>query len=84
MTPEQVIAGIWDKWPEQQKVEWLATKVMGWIWHDSKRLWIKRIDEKDREVFQNPYPLLEWSPITDWNHWRQVEERMVAQDKLFV
>lgn len=74
---------VWDSMSEEMKIEWMA-KVMGWTmrvqqnkrnpeyiartWHDSKGRWQMNVGP--------------WDPLTDWNHWRQVEEKVMDTEHL--
>lgn len=66
----------WDAMTDQQKIEWLAVKVMGWrrIQTDRGFDWC---DERHIKA-DGKY----WNPLTDWNHWRQVEEKVMEDDRL--
>lgn len=51
---------------DEQKIAYLAEKVMGWKYH------------KDFAVEIPPMRgIRPWNPLTDWNHWRQVEEKIM-------
>lgn len=71
---------------DTEKVEWLATEVMGWEWHEIGKIngsqatgaWC--ILEKPEEAFENDSSddyAYDWNPLTNWNHWRQVEEKVM-------
>jgi len=63
---------------DQQLISEVATHVMGWkmeegSWFDMKRpenhWWVS--DCRD------------WNPLTDWNHWREVEEKLMERTSVF-
>lgn len=68
----------WDGWSDQQKVEWLATNVMSWKVLEQPEGWTDHalVEQADGHVTQH------WNPLTDWNHWRQVEEKVFNDEKL--
>ena len=62
-----------------ERVEWLARGVMEWQ---------KEVDDEDG------YPwwvdkngrmtdCMTWNPLTDWNHWRQVEQEVMEDEDLW-
>ncbi len=62
----------------QEKIEYLATKVMGWevadyLSKDGKVLVRRDLTSRHASIFD---------PLTDWNHWRQVEEKVMEDEKL--
>lgn len=85
---------------QAEKIERLATEVMGWhyeeghpldvrhkiiFWRDSvglvnrvngKHLVKERMSDKDDRCCI-------WNPLTDWNHWRQVEEKVMRNPDLW-
>ncbi len=92
---------------EQQKIERLATEVMGWgkkhvkdnpelsfqWWSDGEptfKYWKDvTVGEVDDMVHNSMVPeqaddihALMWNPLTDWNHWRQVEEKVMEDERL--
>jgi hypothetical protein len=71
-------AKAWNAMSDAEKVEWLARGVMEWQ---------KEVDDEDG------YPwwvdkngrmtdCMTWNPLTDWNHWRQVEQEVMEDGKL--
>lgn len=67
-SPEAATA--WDSMTDQQRIEWLATvarlKYAGGEW-----------GSLDTNHMQPTF-----SPLTDWNHWRQVEEKVMMETGL--
>ncbi len=63
----------------QEQIEYLATKVMGWKMHPRIGVFGQPRVYTDRKVFQPE----DWNPLTDWNHWRQVEEKVMEDEKLY-
>lgn len=73
----------------QEQIEYLATKVMGWQeisdrhcrfckwWanHEKGTVIAKRGCSEDH--------LEEFDPLDNWNHWRQVEEKVMEDAELF-
>lgn len=60
---------------DTEKVEWLATEMMGEEWKRENTYWNRlRVDCGYGHEHVN------WSPLYDWNHWRQVEEKVMEQD----
>ncbi len=68
---------------DSQKIERLATEVMGWRTEADNEPdtdntpWYWWVDENGHE-----YECTTWNPLTDWNHWRQVEEKVRVTYKL--
>lgn len=54
------------------QIEYLATKVMGWQAYSD-------------DIVENMKVIrpLAWNPLTDWNHFRQVEEKVMEDEQLF-
>lgn len=73
MTPSPTLSA-------QEQIEYIATKIMGWrrednAWFDATTNDFQGLVESDyREDFR---------PLTDWNHWRQVEEKLMEDAMLF-
>lgn len=61
----------WDSMSDKQKVEWLAT-FMGWKSHGGDKIEIHPMRA-----------IRTWNPLTDWNHWRSVEMKVMADSELF-
>ncbi len=71
MTPQNKTA-----MTEEQKIAYLAEKVMGWEkdWISPDfYFWIVPGTPKHVAPIANKW----WNPITDWNHFRQVEEKVM-------
>jgi hypothetical protein len=73
MTPSQLT--------NEQKIAYLAEKVMGW--QDSTNEWGKFVEWVTRytEEFQ---AFADWNPLTDWNHWRLVEKKVMEDEELWL
>ena len=62
---------------DEQIIEALATKVMGWRIEDLKFACSK---DGGGRIFSKTYY---WNPLTNWNHWRQVEEKVMEDEQLW-
>jgi len=70
------------EWTRNERVEYLATEVMGWRKEYAEKsdgvtmrpnwLWVGEEHEES--------PL--WNPLTDWNHARMVEEKVMENQQL--
>jgi hypothetical protein len=75
---------------DEEIIERIATEVMGR--EKKERPWN---EQKDIASFKGPwwlppkrtdgtyYSVKIWNPLTDWNHWRQVEEKVMEDEYLF-
>lgn len=63
---------------DQQIVERLAVEVMGWETgtYEGEDRWY------DFAVFGSKGTPFDWNPLTDWNHFRQLEEKVFADPSL--
>lgn len=88
MTKDSTPLALWDSLNDEQKVEFLATKVMGWhskklkgcdceYWHRSDGACVCGAKSDYACDMHDCF----WNPLTDWNHWRQVEEKIMEDDK---
>jgi hypothetical protein len=73
-----------DSMTPQAQIEYLATKVMGWEHKPlpdslSDTEWWWERGKPTEYVLKRPKKMA-WNPLADWNHWRQVEERMLNDD----
>lgn len=73
-----------------EQIEYLATKVMGWHEGKARRCGVCRWwwDESEENYMGARYARCDdydevWNPLTDWNHWRQVEEKVMEDEKLW-
>lgn len=74
---------------DTQKVEWLA-EFMGWTKHQDGNEWMwdrRRSPQESSLGGENRAKgkrrfVISFDPLTDWNHWRQVEEKVMEDDKL--
>lgn len=66
----------WDAMTDEEKVSFLATKVMGW--EVIKGAYYYYVDPNGEET----QTVDEWNPLTDHNHWREVEEKIMEDRKL--
>lgn len=71
---------------DEELIERLA-KFMGWVKKvESDTWWCWTNDGKHmvaRGVNEVGGSDLRWNPLTDWNHWREVEEKIMEDEKLF-
>lgn len=67
MTPSQLT--------NEQKIAYLA-ELMGWE-EKHKGEWRSKTSHEFQEWTSV------WNPLTNWNHWRQVEEKVMEDEKLF-
>lgn len=58
---------------------YLAEKIMGWHKTNGGLTW-HAIGKRGKGAFCGRVDV--WSPLTDWNHWRQVEEKVMEDEKL--
>ena len=76
----------------QDQIEYLATKVMGWTVKEQEHIYHNRCYPKLPKQYVKLY--LDgsghcvqqddtWFPLTDWNHWRQVEEKVMETKLLW-
>ena len=66
---------------KQQKIELIATKIMGWE-RKGDSLWFNDnppCDDRGRMYYRDFEN--KWNPLENWNHWRQVEEKMMEDGK---
>ncbi len=67
---------------EQESIEYLA-RFMGW--REIKN-WKEDGDIYQWEAYEDGgWGIIEdrhWNPLTDWNHWRQVEEKVMEDQEL--
>lgn len=66
----------------QAQIEYLATKVMGWHKCSTMGAFEQWEDDLnyDHGVTKGHG---RWNPLTDWNHWRQVEEKVKGERTLW-
>lgn len=60
---------------DEQIIDRLAVHVMGWHLDEDGRY----LDWKHRRWYGEENP---WNPLIDWNHFRQVEERVIEDEDL--
>lgn len=65
----------------QELVNRLAMEVMSWVEEDGA--WIGANGEPMAKTRIGGYEGQYWNPLTDWNHWRQVEKRVLENEDLF-
>jgi hypothetical protein len=71
----------WHSLTEQEKTAWIAETIMGWAEDlypamsagDIGTYWIK----------EHKLMAIDWYPLIEWNHWRQVEEHIMQDEKLW-
>jgi hypothetical protein len=63
----------------QAQIEYLATKVMGWT--VTRNIYGEYKMEPHIKAI-NQYLGVGWNPLKDWNHWRQVEEKVMVDNPL--
>lgn len=75
-------AAAWDEMSDEERISWMAVKVMGWHWGfpkwdqiGSQKMWLN-----DEELSVSAY---EWNPLIDWNHTMQVVEKSEGINMLF-
>jgi hypothetical protein len=69
----------WRAMTEEQKIEWIAVKVMGWemAWHSFDGKCYYKIGNDVKGVAGQ-----DWNPLTDHNDFRMVEEQVMENGKL--
>ena len=86
-------ASAWEAMTEAEKVGWLAVNVMGWenvrgYWKVGDKYVGGRVEHEEENRCEHCAGMVreQWNPLTDWNHWRQVEEKMMKTENqsLFV
>lgn len=91
MTPETLSpSATWDAWTVEQRTEWLATEVMGWylehshyvadVWNWEKCGGVVCAAKDQRPPLQRQAI---WSPLSSWDDWRRVEEKVMEDEKLW-
>lgn len=88
MTKDTTPSAQWDSMSNQQKIEWLA-KLEGYT-NDPERVEATRPKHLSHSTYDNGWltPSGKWihdlnrNYLTDWNHWRQVEEKVMENDRL--
>lgn len=63
----------------QDKIEYLATKVMGWKKYDRKGYKMWHFPVETGGAIRRSH----WNPLENWNHWRQVEEKVMEDCHLW-
>lgn len=94
MTETLSPSATWDAWTVEQRTEWLATVVMGWRKHihrfpefhikhpsEEKLLWWDGSQEYGHEWAAT---VGDWNPLSSWDDWRRVEEKVMEDEKLWV
>ena len=79
----------WDAMTDEQKIEWLA-KLEGYT-NDPERVEAARPKNLSHSTYDNGWltPSGKWihelnrKYLTDWNHWRQVEEKIMENELVF-
>lgn len=74
----------------QEQDEYLATKVMGRCWHKYDNQMDGKYDKfygicclcKHGVSKKEQHMQETWNPRLDWNHWRQVEEKVMEDEQL--
>ena len=76
----------------QEQIEYLATQIMGWyeehshvvrdVWNWEKAGGIVCCSRDQRAGMAHYLSERPWNPLTDWNHWRQVEEKVMEDEVL--
>lgn len=86
MTKHTTTLAQWDAKADQQKVEWLATNILKFhrrnvgaygmeVWSEYSEGPVSGRADRVIGVF---------NPLTDQNHWRQVEEKVMENDNLWM
>ena len=79
----------WHDKTEAEKLEWLATEVMGWKRGahpdgiTARAEWWYIGSVAIRPAYKNRSRGV-WNPLTDWGHWRQVEEKVMEDGRLHI
>lgn len=82
----------WDKMTDEEKITFLAVKVMGWVktqrdesigghwmWCNKENYGVHYAEDVIRHATGTMD--CKWNPLTDWIHWWEVEEKM--DERLF-
>ncbi len=65
----------WDAMTNEERVEWLATRVMGWKYEPSPYDFFWK-DDVGRKALGLSHEH-SWNPLQSWDAWRQVEEKVM-------
>ena len=70
----------WYEMTNEEKIDWLATNIMGW--EKTQSYWCSHLPESKytiqyRHGLRGSDEFSVWNPLKDWNHWRQVEEKVM-------
>ena len=67
---------IWKAKTESEQVEWIAVEIMKWAicgtskWYEPNTDYVRTAEAT-------------WNPLTNWNDWRQVEEKIMEDVELW-
>jgi hypothetical protein len=72
----------------EQIIERLATEVMGWHKvkarsNGNRDAYVWATHDRDQNEHWDFAAEIDWNPLTDWNHWRQVEKRVMEDEDLW-
>lgn len=92
-TQPKTTAQMYEELPDEQIRYLLATEVMGWKLMDydtgdygTKDEWLGDASSNDGWSWEGrggDSEAWDWNPLTDWNHWRQVEEKVMEDETLW-
>jgi|SRR5579863_6161955 len=70
----------WDAMSDQEKIEWLCVRIMGWEIKESPQCAVRivfangeNIGSIKRGLFE---PTFKWNPLADWNHAAEIVRKM--------
>lgn len=78
----------WEAMTDEERITFLAEKVMGWYKehsHYTGGVWNWEKEGKPVCVATDNRPMMGkqvWNPLTDWNHWRELEEKIMEDDAI--
>lgn len=80
---------VWNAMSDTEKVEFLATEIMGW--HRvvargrklRKDVYIWATQDRDQDKHWDFAEEDDWNPLTSWDHWRQVELRIMQDEGIW-
>lgn len=81
----------WDKMTDEERIAFLAMEVMGWEKRKNQNsFWFTKDIENDIDAMQlaswdeEKQPHLFWNPLTSWDDFRQVEEKVMEDLNLWL
>lgn len=87
MTPDTTPSATWDSWTVEQRTEWLATVIMRWFRVKARGrgagVFIWATQDRDQNHHWDFAEEIDWNPLSSWDDWRRVEERVMEDEELW-